>query len=129
MKELLAIVDSCKHFRPYLFGQKFTIETDHKPLTWLFSLKEPNQRLIRWKLRLEEFNFEIKYKKGKENKVADALSRIEINALTRKQVQDSLANNEENDLLSILPNVDSDIHLSPDDADEILNNNDFENIN
>lgn len=94
----------------------------------MFSLKEPNQRLIRWKLRLEEYNFEIRYKKGKENKVADALSRIEINALTRKQKNDKI-NGEDDDLISILPNIDSEFSLSPNDADEILNNNDFENTN
>lgn len=78
-KELLAIIDCTKHFRPYLFGKHFTIETDHNPLVWLDKLKEPNSRLVRWKLKLSEFDYEIKYKKGKENLVADALSRIEVN--------------------------------------------------
>ena len=50
------------------------------PLTWLYSLKTPNARLIRWRLRLEEYHYIIKYKKGSENHVADALRRIEINA-------------------------------------------------
>ena len=45
-----------KYFRPYLFGRKFTIVTDHKPLQWLFSLNEPNSRLVRWSLKLEEFD-------------------------------------------------------------------------
>ena len=74
-KELLAIVWSCKYFRPYLFGRKFVIYTDHKPLQYLMSLKEPNSRLVRWKLKLEEFEYEIRYKKGKNNQAADALSR------------------------------------------------------
>lgn len=78
-KELLAIVWATKYFRPYLFGHKFKIITDHKPLTWLFSLKEPNSKLVRWRLRLEEFDYEIFYKKGKQNTNADALSRAEIN--------------------------------------------------
>lgn len=78
-KELLAIVWATKYFRPYLFGRKFTIVTDHKPLTWLFSLKEPNSKLIRWRLKLEEFDYDILYKPGKQNTNADALSRIEIN--------------------------------------------------
>lgn len=78
-KELLSIVWATKYFRPYLFGRKFKIITDHKPLTWLFSLKEPNSKLVRWRLRLEEFDYEIVYKKGKQNTNADALSRIEIN--------------------------------------------------
>lgn len=76
-KELLAIIWATKYFRPYLFGRKFIIETDHKPLTWLFSIKEPNSKLVRWRLKLSEFDYEIKYKKGIKNGNADALSRIE----------------------------------------------------
>jgi Reverse transcriptase (RNA-dependent DNA polymerase). len=78
-KELLAIVWATKYFRPYLFGRKFKIVTDHRPLQWLFSLKEPNSKLVRWRLKLEEFEYEIIYKKGSLNKNADALSRIELN--------------------------------------------------
>lgn len=78
-KELLAIVWAVKYFRPYLFGRKFKIITDHKPLQWLFSLKEPNSKLIRWRLKLEEYDYEIIYKKGSLNKNADALSRVELN--------------------------------------------------
>ncbi|KAI8126852.1 Retrovirus-related Pol polyprotein from transposon 17.6 [Lucilia cuprina] len=76
---------------PYLFGCKFLIETDHKPLTWLFSIKEPNSKLVRWKLKLSKFNYEIKYKKGTKNGNTNALSRIEpesvsINALESSNV-------------------------------------------
>lgn len=74
-KELLAIVDSVKHFRPYLFGTKFIILTDHKPLTYLMNCKDPSSRLVRWRLKLLEYTYEIKYKPGKTNKNADALSR------------------------------------------------------
>ena len=77
-KELLAIVWATKYFRPYLFGRKFLIVTDHKPLMWLMSLKEPNSKLVRWRLKLAEFEFEIVYKKGKANTNADALSRIKL---------------------------------------------------
>jgi hypothetical protein len=77
-KELLSIVWACKHFRPYLYGRKFIIQTDHKPLQWLNNLKEPNSKLMRWKLTLEEFDFDIRYIEGRSNKVADALSRVEI---------------------------------------------------
>lgn len=80
-KELLAIVWACKYFRPYLFGRTFKIYTDHRPLVWLFNLKEPNSKLVRWRLKLEEYNYEIIYKKGKLNTNADALSRIPINVL------------------------------------------------
>lgn len=77
-KELLAIVWATKYFRPYLFGRKFKIITDHKPLQWVMNLKEPNSRLTRWKLKLSEYDFTVIYKQGKCNTNADALSRIEI---------------------------------------------------
>lgn len=78
-KELLAIVWATKYFRPYLFGRKFKVVTDHKPLQWVMNLKEPNSRLTRWRLKLSEYNFTTVYKQGKYNTNADALSRIEIN--------------------------------------------------
>lgn len=85
-KELLAIVWACKYFRPYLFGRKFTIYTDHRPLVWLFKLREPNSKLVRWRLKLEEFDYDIVYKKGKLNLNADALSRIQINAIENESI-------------------------------------------
>ncbi|XP_055389331.1 probable cyclin-dependent serine/threonine-protein kinase DDB_G0292550 [Condylostylus longicornis] len=76
-KELLAIVWATKYFRPYLYGTKFLIRTDHQPLKWLHSLKEPSAKLQRWRIRLNEYDFEIDYVKGKENRVADFLSRMD----------------------------------------------------
>jgi hypothetical protein len=76
-KELLAIVWRCKHFRQYLYGRKFTIGTDHRPLSWIFGLKDPSSRLLKWRLKLEEYDYEVIYKKGPENKNADAL-RIHV---------------------------------------------------
>ena len=78
-RELLAIVWAVKHFRPYLFGRRFTLITDHRPLTWLFSIKDPGSRLARWRLKLEEYDYKIEYKAGKSNKNADALSRLKVN--------------------------------------------------
>lgn len=78
-KELLSILEGVKHFRPYLYGRHFIILTDHNPLVWLAKLKTPNSRLIRWKIKLDEYQFDIKHLKGSSNSVADALSRIEIN--------------------------------------------------
>lgn len=83
-KELLAIVWATKYFRPYLYGQKFNIITDHKPLQWLFSLKDPSSKLLRWRIKLEEFDYQIIYKKGKLNTNADALSRVEIHTKETK---------------------------------------------
>ena len=80
-KELLAIVWATQQLRPYLFGRRFIIETDHRPLTWLFSIKDPYSKLVRWRLRLQEYDYEIMYKKGILNGNADALSRVEINLI------------------------------------------------
>ena len=75
-KELLAIVWGVRYFRPYLYGTKFTIVTDHKPLTWIVSVKDLGSRLLRWRIKLEEYQYEIVFKKGVANTNADALSRI-----------------------------------------------------
>lgn len=77
-KELLAIVWATKYFRPYLFGRKFKILTDHKPLQWVMTLKEANSRLTRWRLKLSEYDFSVIHKTGKANTNADALSRVQI---------------------------------------------------
>lgn len=67
-KELLSIVWSIKNFRPYLLGRKFQIFTDHRPLTWLFNVKYPGLRLMRWRLKLAEYKYEVNYKPGVTNK-------------------------------------------------------------
>lgn len=85
-KELVAIVWAIKYFRPYVFGRRFTIMTDHKPLVYLFSMKDPSSRLLKFRLTLEEYDFKINYVKGKENSAADALSRISISSNTLKEM-------------------------------------------
>jgi hypothetical protein len=75
-KELLAIVWSCKQYRQYIWGRKFTIVTDHKPLTWIFKMNDPSSRIMRLKLKLQEFDYTIVYKKEKENGNSDSLSRM-----------------------------------------------------
>lgn len=76
--ECLAVVEAIKVFRPYLYGNRFLLETDHKALTWIMSKKEPAGKLHRWALELQAYDFDIKYRKGSENVVADALSRFPV---------------------------------------------------
>lgn len=85
-KELLAIVWAIRHYRPYLFGRRFKIITDHRPLVYLFSLKEPSSRLTKFRLLLEEYNFYVEYTPGKDNCTADALSRIKVDSEDLKQL-------------------------------------------
>lgn len=87
-KELLAITWGCKYFRPYLYGRKFTLFTDHKPLTYIFSLKDPNDKMIRMRLQLEEYDYDVKYRPGKQNVVADGLSRINTNEINLNEQND-----------------------------------------
>jgi hypothetical protein len=75
-KELLAIVWSTKHFRLYLYGRKFKITMDHQPLTWIMNVKDPSSRLLRRRIKLEKYDYEILYKKGALNPNVDALSRM-----------------------------------------------------
>lgn len=82
-KELLAIIFGVNNFRPYLYGRKFKIVTDHKPLIWLFNVKDPGSRLVRWRLKLEEYDYEIVYKQGRLNSNADTLSRYPVCVLNQ----------------------------------------------
>ena len=75
-KELLAIVFALDKFRSYLVGSKVIVFTDHAAIKYLLTKQDAKPRLIRWILLLQEFNLEIRDKKGVENVVADHLSRL-----------------------------------------------------
>jgi len=74
-RELLAVVYFIRYYRHYLLGRHFVLRTDHQALKWLFSLKEPKNRIARWIEILSAYDFEIQYRPGKNHGNADAMSR------------------------------------------------------
>ncbi|XP_029919926.1 uncharacterized protein LOC115368085 [Myripristis murdjan] len=75
--ECLAVKWAIDSFRYYLLGREFTLETDHRALQWLESMKDTNSRITRWFLSLQPYRFCIRHVPGKQNTVADFLSRSE----------------------------------------------------
>ena len=73
------MVSFTKHSRHFLLGRKFTVVTDHQALVWLHSVKDPSSRLMRWRLRLSDYDYEIRYRAGKTLQNADGLSRNAVN--------------------------------------------------
>lgn len=75
-KEGLAIKWALESLRYYLLGREFDLETDHRALKWINSMKDHNSRLTRWYLSLQPYQFQIRHRAGKNNVVADYLSRL-----------------------------------------------------
>ena len=84
-KETLAIVWGCEKFHLYIYGAEFNIVTDHKALEIIFNNpnSRPPARIERWSLRLQNYDFTVKFKPGKENP-ADFMSRHPVSRSTTK---------------------------------------------
>jgi len=104
--ETLAVVWATKYFRCYLrvYGKKFLVRTDHAALKFLRNFADHNSRLMRWSLRLSEFDFEIEHVPGSKIKYVDALSRhvglvedtelMSKELMLREQKKDSFCNEQ-----------------------------------
>jgi hypothetical protein len=87
-KELLVMVFGIKNFRSYLVGAKFTVYIDRASLKYLLTKKDAKPCLIRWILLFQEFDLEIRDKKGVENSVADYLSLLQFEESTELPIND-----------------------------------------
>lgn len=74
-KECLAVVHALRKWCHYLHGERFQVITDHLALRWLLSLKEPRERLARWVVDVQDFDFVVEHRAGRELVVPDTLSR------------------------------------------------------
>jgi len=80
-REMLAILWCVEKLRDWLWGRPFTVYSDHKSLSWIKSAMLDHGRLSRWAFKLSAYEFDIVYKPGVENTVADCLSRAAINVI------------------------------------------------
>jgi len=74
-KEMLAIMNALTKLRQYLLGNRFMVKTDHNSLKYFLDQKDLGERHQKWVSKVQAFDFNIKYVKGKMNVVVDALSR------------------------------------------------------
>jgi hypothetical protein len=73
--ELLAFLFAAKQFKCYIYGRRFTVQTDHRALKWLLNLQDPSSRLTRWAIKLSEYDYTVEHRPGTKMRHADALSR------------------------------------------------------
>lgn len=73
--ECLAIKWALETFKYYLLGRDFILQTDHRGLQWLHTMKDTNNRIARWVMEMQPYRFKVQYQPGKSNVVADFLSR------------------------------------------------------
>ena len=98
-RECYSVVWAITKLRPHIEGQKFVVRTDQDALRWLLTLSDPSGRLMRWRLRLSEFHFEIQYHQDRVHQVPDASSRLITPGSDPKPVDDDITTFDDHNVL------------------------------
>ena len=89
-KEAAAIIEAVRHWRHYLTGKHFYLITDQKSISFMFSKNQKgkikNEKLMRWRIELSTYSFDIKYKPGTENVAPDVFSRLKCASVTNNDL-------------------------------------------
>lgn len=116
-RELMAMVLAIQKWRPYLLGRRFIVRTDQKSLRYLLDQRVVGHAFQKWMTKLMAYDFEIQYKPGSDNRVADALSRVshevELAALSIPHVLHWEAIKTEVDTDEFLQKVKTGLHSNP----------------
>ncbi|CAB0039242.1 unnamed protein product [Trichogramma brassicae] len=96
-RECLAVLWAIQKFRPYVEGYRFRVITDHSSLRWLHNLRNPTGKLSRWSLELQQFDYIVEHRKGTNNVVPDALSRLYEDESDEAQVASIIINEKAED--------------------------------
>lgn len=107
-RECLAVLWAIERLRPYIEGTHFKVITDHHSLVWLNRLQSPSGRLARWAVKLQQYDYEIIHRKGKDHVVPDTLSRSVPVADSAAMVSNNL------NILGIVPSVISELSVNSD---------------
>lgn len=93
-KECLAMVWAVEKFKIYLQGVVFTIITDHRALVWMTDKKKLPERILRWQVHMQQYNFKVVFRNGVNHKDADHLSRFPLINSIRQQPQEDLISDD-----------------------------------
>ena len=109
-KECLAVVWGIKNFRNYLIANHFKVYTDHYSLQWLRSMKSESALLHRWVAQLEDYDFEILHRPGKNQGHVDALSKLPMD-MVHFLGKDRMVLTSAEDTVQVLERIHKDGHL------------------
>ena len=73
-KKCLVVLYTVTNCHPYLYGREFVLTCDYESVHWMTYINNPGAKLLRWRLRFQDYQYKFEYKQGKLNRVVEALS-------------------------------------------------------